>query len=247
MGTRLADVNGDGLIDIFRAEASDSPAYDKTYILINNGSGWDLSTDWSNSYPGCNGTSGYGCFVGVNDEDMGTRLADVNGDGLIDIFRAEASDSPAYDKTYILINNGSGWDLSTDWSNSYPGCNGTSGYGCFVGVNDEDMGTRLADVNGDGLIDIFRAEASDSPAYDKTGIFLNNGWASYLLNKVDISLGGGFSLSYQKSTYVNNTGNDSKSDLNFNIWLVFNITKNNNATGAHNTITTTLYNYTNGL
>jgi len=235
-GTRLADVNGDGLVDVFRAYTASSVPYSFTWL--NNGNGWN---EVNYTFIGCRGGDSTGCFVNNNNEDRGTRLADMNGDGLVDVMRAyEAGGAGG---TNIWLNNATGWQFSSNWGNNYEGCNSTNVSGCIVNNNNQDIGTRLTDLNGDGLVDAFRA--SDIGG-SKSWAWPNSGKANYLLDRVDFSLGGGISIDYQKSTSLDNTGNDTQSDLGFNTWLVFNITKNNSVAGAHNTISSTIYNFTDG-
>lgn len=90
---RMADVNGDGLIDILTAEDATRG------VFINNGSnGWTQDASWVIPVP----------FIAFQ-KDNGVQLADVNGDGLVDILWAleEIGNNPAHNEVYL--NNGTSW------------------------------------------------------------------------------------------------------------------------------------------
>ncbi len=139
-GVRVADVNGDGLPDLVRNHQGDGGGGNKVYI--NQGSTWELDTSWVMPE-----------YTILNDNvtDPGTRVVDINGDGLADVLQRNETDNQVY------LNNGNGWTLS---STTVP-----------VKFMDDgvDQGTRLEDVNGDGLIDILQRNASANVVYLNTG------------------------------------------------------------------------------
>lgn len=154
-GMRMADINGDALIDIvcYRDEVNtlcndnNPPA-----IYLNDGDGFDSSSGWSVQI-----------FVDDQGGDLGVRLIDVNGDGLNDIVRARDT---AYNEVYI--NDGSDWVLDTNWSLPLP----------VVNSGKEDYGMRMADFNGDGLVDII-CQNDNTNGYcnnsNVTPVFFNTG------------------------------------------------------------------------
>lgn len=234
-GSRFADVNGDGLVDIIRGRDSSGPCEnpDIQSAYINTGNGWIQSSVWNPPV----------CFVSDPGNDEGTRLADINGDNRIDIIRSRIQSSnnncELPDLIQAYLNNGNGWTLNTTW---YPPT-------CFTqyGVQFPDQGTRLTDVNGDGLVDIIRGlEHYDCNPPDERKAFVNNGNQSYLLKEIRNSFGGSLTIDYKKSTSVNNMGSDNIGDLGFNLWVVSSITQRNGINGSAGVNTTYIYNYSGG-
>ena len=227
-GVRQADVNGDGLIDIIQADGDCAivPSRNRTYI--NNGSGWVYASGWTSPI----------CFVDTDRTDYGVRLFDRNGDGLVDIVRAGSgcATNPAQNVTYL--NNGSGWAYNDSWKSPV----------CFIRSDNKDWGVRLSDFNGDGYTDIVGANNLDGCyiTTDKVAYTHNNN-QSYLLNFVRNSLGGTISIEYVRSTSLNNTGNDTRHDLSFNVWAVSRMTQNNSVNGSANVVSSYGYNYSGGL
>jgi len=262
-GTRIADVNGDCYPDLIRR------INNVGYAWINNGSGWVNDSTWI--------TPPQSDFVNYEQLDVGIRLVDVNGDGLVDIVK-----NRAYIDRQAWINNGSGWvldlsylvpysagfaevdgsdmgtrfvDLNADglpdlvrrkdgyvgsWINNGSGwvANNTWQtplYTAFVEPNGRNSGTRIADVNGDGFEDLIRAYGPDRYSY------ISNAFP-YILISVTYVYGGSQNIKYIPSTSLNNSGEDNISDLNFNVWLVSNVTKDNgmNVSGS------IFYNYSGG-
>ncbi|MCK6622655.1 MAG: FG-GAP-like repeat-containing protein [Calditrichia bacterium] len=147
-GVRLADINGDGLVDILKyKEGAGSPK-----AHLNNGSGW--GPDDSNWHP----PSGI-YFTFSDGGDMGVRLLDVNGDSKIDLLKYIEGSPP---KTYL--STGTTWLLKPEWDSPFR----------FAYSNGKDMGVRHTDLNGDGLIDVLKGLSQTSMSD------LNNGagWTS---------------------------------------------------------------------
>ncbi len=238
IGVRVIDVNGDGLDDIVRSQQTVDDAPCETpnakWTLINNGSGWAEDLKWSPPY----------CFVASSGADLAVRLIDANGDNLIDIVRSHQPSSngncttPSIKKA--LINNGTGWVENVSWEPQY----------CFVDYLVPDAGVRITDINGDGLADIVRSQAyeiCDNATGGVRKVFINNASQSYLLNTIRNGQGGTIVIGYNKSTALNNTGNDTLGDLGFNLWIVSRIIQNNGMGGFANITSTYMYNYSGGL
>ena len=119
----VVDINGDALADII---------YGGESIYINQGLGWVYDDSWE-----------IPALMNVMDYNL-DKLADVNGDGLIDIVSTRHGYTNDY--TTFYINNGSGWDYDQQLETPF-----VEGVGHFSvgGVN-----AQLVDINGDSLVDI---------------------------------------------------------------------------------------------
>lgn len=150
MGVRFLDVNDDGFPDIVRVAQHYNLGLRKG-VWLNTGSGF--TGNLSAAYPLPDDP-----FIFVHNEssgdiveDLGVRFADVNADGRADILVSRADwGAPAYRRVY-LYDRGAyrldpGWILPDD-----PFVRHVS-HGRYL-----DMGMRLMELNGDGLVDLFRA------------------------------------------------------------------------------------------
>lgn len=183
---KLADVNGDGFIDIL-ATRGDT----KTYI--GNGHGWTYDASWE--VP--NYRPGQGVIVLLSNN---SSMADINGDGFPDIIYTQGGG------TSIYINNGHGWTYDASWTipsyltywdtyyDSLSDINGdglvdivsTRNSSTYIYINNGHGWTNnstwappvslsnnlssIVDINGDGLPDIVNKSGSS------TYIYINNGY-----------------------------------------------------------------------
>ena len=228
LGVRLADVNGDGLIDVLKGLGSSSCSDSQKTAWINNGTGWTQDDNWEPPV----------CFrkIQSGNHDEGIRLADINGDGLVDVLEGLDTGSCGDGQKTAWINNGTGWVENDNWEPPT----------CFTDTpgEDDDLGVRLADVNGDGLIDVLKGLGSSSCSDSQKTAWINNGPKANLLKKIGTEMGGAVYVDYKKSTDFDNTGDDNISDLGFNLWTVANITKD---TGVQErNISFTSYDYKDG-
>lgn len=192
LGTQLIDINGDGLVDIVRS-IYDPYNYilSKQVVYLNNGYGFELSPNnvlpiylYKNHY-----------FGNGENFDDGVRFADVNNDGLPDLVQSIKQTN----QKRIFINTGNGWQeiqnpnipfYITDY-NIYG-----AGQTNFTG----DIGTRLQDVDGDGVNDFYY-----NGIY-KTGKNLS----AYTLSKIKESNGSEINFSYKSSSEYKNINGDRK-------------------------------------
>ena len=164
-GLRIVDVNGDGLPDLVKGLKQHGEP-DIEYVYINNGvDGWDYSSTWTLPVP-----------VIDNGNDKGTRFADINGDGLVDILCHNLSVSGDWNCSQtnpkIYLNTGSGWAETTAWKLPITGDSGTIRE-AFADGDHEDTGTRIIDLNGDGLPDLVNTRGSTRNVYWNNG---RSGW-----------------------------------------------------------------------
>lgn len=138
----FGDVNGDGLPDYEEAAVALGGPQFGDFAYLGNGSTWDSATT----------------TIFAPKQEMPTtvptatnsQLVDINGDGLADWVYSDNTN------TYVLLNNGTGWDSSpsSQWTLSTstlylsPGSSPATYY---------DRGMRFVDINGDGLPDFVRA------------------------------------------------------------------------------------------
>lgn len=225
-GVRLADINGDGLLDIiqlYRSQVNCCTTYDPR-VWLNKGGKFvqdDLYTasikKWTDIY--------YFSVAGANG---GTELVDVNGDGLPDlitlVFRTDSYGRPLSNWPFKALAINTGFEFNT--VNFYNYASGPGFNDFYVGglqnaaISEDgrfiDLGTRAVDVNGDGLTDFVQNfYAPDSGYYDgapQRRVFLNVGEAfvyradlSGMLTDTYFSGGAGISMGTQVVD-VNNDG-----------------------------------------
>ncbi|MBS3081483.1 VCBS repeat-containing protein [Candidatus Pacearchaeota archaeon] len=235
LGVRIADINGDGLDDFLQgaAEVTGACTVANKNAWINNGTGWIQDTSWNP--PECFSQS-YAPTQSY--EDLGSRLADVNGDGLIDFIKGMGWGACNKD---AWINNGQGWTNNISWSPP----------NCFASEAGE-FGVRLVDINADGLADVIEGHIPGStPPRCNRQTYINNASQNNshtrFLKQIKTEFGGTISIKYSPSTNLDNGGDDGLGDLGFNIWVVSNITYNNSLDGPHNKIYLNYYNYSKGF
>jgi len=151
-GIRFADINSDGLVDILKAKAGSSKQ-----VYLNNGTGWyDATSSWNIPTD----------FITSDSKDLGAELVDLNGDGRVDILRAQASSTK---ETYI--NNGTGWENVSEFTSP----------DFFVTSDNKDNGLRILDLNNDGLPDLIKEGLPGSAWINNgTGWINNSGFAPNL-------------------------------------------------------------------
>src|SRR3989338_8605402 len=267
-GTRIEDINNDGLPDIINARDTARRVY------LNTGTGWVQDNAWNLS-------EGMAFVVDITSKDLGVRFADVNADGYVDLLRGNTTHVTTW------LNNGNGWTQDPLWN--VPGAAG------FANTTAEDNGVRIVDVNGDRLPDLIQGFDTNLNTWlnNGSGWILNNTWAppitfvdssgrnkgvrvvdvngdempdilkhdanlsviaaymskadsGYLLSRATFDFGGTETFGYRSSTLFNESG-VLVDNLNFNLWLVTNVSRNNNMTGGHSQQYNRTYNYSSGV
>ncbi|MBI2612527.1 VCBS repeat-containing protein [Candidatus Kaiserbacteria bacterium] len=162
-GGLFGDVNGDGLPDYLTALTNELA----TSTYLGNGSAWDRTVT---VFPAAKS------FPSTAPTETASQLVDINGDNLDDWVYSAAS------STYVLLNNGSGW-------NSVPDSHWTFATSTTYLSNGNyyDRGIRFMDMNGDGLTDLVRSYLGASgggcvgtEVADVKAVYLNtgSGWAT---------------------------------------------------------------------
>ncbi|MFC1722988.1 FG-GAP-like repeat-containing protein [Nanoarchaeota archaeon] len=196
-GVRFVDINADGLVDLYS-----SSEYGDKNLWLNDGESWVSTAEWDFT-PIPN-------VIDLGNDDDGVRLADINGDGLVDFIRADKN------FRYTYINDGKDFVLDSDWD--------APDNAEFVHRTEDNEGTRLVDINGDGMPDIIRMRKLDNGNYIKR-VWLNIG-KPVLMKKVTNPMGGVTHINYNSSTSYDN-------QIGFNQWVVSSISKQNFGDAYH--------------
>jgi RHS repeat-associated protein len=184
MGTRFGDFNGDGLPDLIQAyhsvgmgDYSDAPVY---RIFFNKGDRFEIDSTYSASLFST-GIIFTADTEGQAPRDAGTRVLDVNADGLDDLIQLYFPINGEYaghtPRREVFLNTGNGFSNANAYSTSL------ANKAVFFSATDDlhrsrDMGTRIGDVNGDGYPDLVQIYLPGNGDYSNTPIhvvYLNDG------------------------------------------------------------------------
>ena len=161
-GVRFGDMNGDGRIDALRSYEQNSEHKFQAYRAHNSGTGWSLNYQFEPPIPFVINSS-------ATSYNLGVRLLDINGDGLVDIMKSTYDITKPGQPSKITfdpyINKGDGsWELDEEVQGGLP----------FLFIKDwnfpKDYGTRIADFNNDGLVDLYTKNSISGGKY-----FINTG------------------------------------------------------------------------
>lgn len=136
-GARFADLNADGHLDNVQHWYGSGSTL--TQLYLGNGAGWTNMGTSHALIPPLLLNAG---TTGNDNAPVGTEMADLNGDGLIDLV-ARNTGSPAYDSAYL--GTGTGWEAANDFRIPYP---------IELTNSNTPQGVALLDINSDGLVDI---------------------------------------------------------------------------------------------
>lgn len=200
-GVQIADINGDGLKDVMKFYNHYDPDdydhgdpitdlfYSVKRVHLNQGGGnWEVNADWQwdqGSVPFVLYSDGVQGSTHRRD-DMGVRLADVNGDGLTDLvvgFTCKYSNCTKDQWMWqyigvtdhsVYLNTGGGWTRDPSWSVPVD-------FSIFDSDKDNYISglAEVIDINGDGLPDLLQSWYTDNdPHIDDnvvTRAYINNG------------------------------------------------------------------------
>src|SRR3989339_352859 len=221
-GIRFVDFTCDGLVDII-TEPNWPPltAFFEDYARawINNGKGWTAASAWASPAH----------IVTNAGSDNGVRFVDINNDGLVDIVQyVGGNDGP---QKGVWLNTGSGWaeqDLSMlppvrliDRADDY---------------RSYDEGVRLADINGDGTVDLFQSQESNLAEYVNHYIYMYNSKPANVITSIKDELKGEIRVCYD-------TYNQKDLNMPFAVCVATAITTSD---GLGNAVTVN-YSYAGGL
>jgi RHS repeat-associated protein len=199
IGTRIVDLNGDGLPDLLRHQWIYNPTTHYKSRYLNTGAGWvaapigwEAPDDFAFAFQ--SNTSDFPT------RDIGARTVDLNGDGLMDLVQGCLPNPPWGRPTYL--NTGAGWQRTNLWP-PVPDLVSFVDRDQGDGHLTEDVGTRIMDLNGDGLADLVKARwrrwASYQIFHDRLQ-YLNSGPVPNLMTRIDNGMGGKVEIEYTPST-----------------------------------------------
>ena len=190
LGNEEVDLNGDGLADAISAAYDVVLGSESLAASINAGGGAFLDAPaWT--------LPAHLYEIGSSfARDLGVRIADVNGDGRIDVVQAAQSGAR---RTWLNrgdAGTGSGpgpWTASSAWE--IPAALS------FASAGGQDLGLRLVDLDGDGMLDLVRSIGGSNELYRSRGRVPD------LLETLTTPLGARTTWSYTPSTAFDHTGN----------------------------------------
>ncbi|MFT4606111.1 MAG: sugar lactone lactonase YvrE, partial [Rhodothermales bacterium] len=184
----LADLDGDGDLDAYLANAEAGGGVDRgNLVYLNNGSGSFSST---------------GTVYGPGDRTEGLAAADFDGDGDIDVFAVNKAQGAGSPQAFLWLNDGSAGftPRAGSYSNGLGGAAGdidqdgdpdlviaeagnvriyqNDGTGSFTqtdSFNGIAASLGLADLNGDGSLDLVVGKVDDQA----NTVYLNNGTGTF--------------------------------------------------------------------
>ncbi|MFZ2707526.1 MAG: immunoglobulin-like domain-containing protein, partial [Minisyncoccia bacterium] len=186
---RFGDFNGDGLLDSIEWSVVNNVTVKA--LKLNSAKGFLTSAiTVPGAYP----------FSIDGSERVGSRIADINADGLPDIIES-ATNAGGTNVQSLFTNTGTTFNTGTYNLPSdvvFSSWNGVTGQ--------KDGGWRILDINGDSLPDLVGAIFPGGVLTNK--VYLNTGKKADLLTSVTLPQGGSVSYTYKSSlAYKDGSGN----------------------------------------
>ena len=198
-GNTEVDLNGDGLADYVASyvdNAGTASPVDVSWAALNNGlKGANRDNKWK--LPKWSYESKLQPGDPFYSRDLGLRFADVNGDGRVDLLEA-VDGSPATRSTWLNDGDVEESPSPSPWVAQAAGVWNLPANLIFTNATGQDMGVRLVDMDGDGMVDLL---ASIGTTHD---VYLNQGQVPDLLETVTSPLGGTTRFTYAPSTAFDN-------------------------------------------
>ena len=223
-GAHIVDLNSDGLADLVHhvdADYSDPDHNDVPVDVayINTGRGWVEAPQWKSPVPFVYK------FLNYGQKAKSTRLMDLNGDGLLDIF-ANDTDSLGGNLQAAYINTGNGWSNQTanwNWASSFLLKYSYSHNGYWI----TDAGVRFVDFDGDNMVDMVANGPTNTfpndPLY-KNEIRMHSGEVPDLLTQITSSYGGTTTSQYTQSAQYKIGGKLANASTSMNVDTVSKVT-----------------------
>ena len=210
----LADVNGDGLLDVVysyiakRETEPESKTYVNEYLrktYINTGNGWVEDPDYQ--------APDYLFDYEVNPphQTVRARTLDIDGDGLLDWVEAYfnySSDGNGDEHMNTYLNTGTGWSNTPSSAYEMPDV-----FVEFIGGHPPVPHGEFVDVNGDGRVDWVQGYQKhvNDPSIRATWLNTETGWtsqpvAAYRLGEPIYRKTGGQSIAYKRGVFVDVNG-----------------------------------------
>ncbi len=200
-GTVPVDYNGDGLLDFLQGYKNtlSNPTVEIKKAYKNNGDKtWSLDGAYTSPVIFATQTN-----LASLPFTTGALVADVNGDGLVDILHGTETTDGGH------LNKGTGWSFTPNWD---------FGHGSIP--IEAPLRARLGDFDGDGMIDYYES-GSGSATFSK-----NQNIKADLIKTIKNQYGGISTITYKGSTQYKNGNSLANPNLPFNIITVSSISSN---------------------
>jgi RHS repeat-associated protein len=159
--SELVDINGDGLMDLVRNNSSFLDKGEEATgheIWFNTGDGWEeagYQYHLPEAIARTQQSAGWYYY-----DPTGAAFVDINNDGVVDVISSTGSDSD-----YVALGRiYGGWSTSSNYQLPWPLFKYTRLYSADTYYPDNESGSELLDLNGDGALDMVWHDGTNSGA-----------------------------------------------------------------------------------